>query len=137
MPTDSNPKGPSLDGIIRHFQHYFEAGYVKTSTLRALDVKVEKLKMSSTLEFNVRRFRKKKVKSTSDDSGTVETVDSTFEINRPNKSEEILPIQNGSSILEIDIPEPSSSASSKSALEKEDDELERKLKSILDEAFFC
>lgn len=96
-----------------------------------MDVKIEKLKMSSALEMNIRRFRKKRSKSGNEE--TVEPVESTFEINRPSENNQLVPVE--SSVLEIDIPEPSSS--SQSAFEKEDEDLERKLKSILDEAFFC
>ena len=126
-----------MDFIIRQFQCFFESGYVKTSTLKALDEKLDTLKISTSLEMNLRRFKRKKSKSTSSANPVVlepEEQESTFEIGRKAKRAiQDRPSTSGSiHIRELTNSEPSvGTIIPDQQLDQEDSDLENRLRALL------
>ena len=137
LPKSETEKGPTLDFITRQFQQYFESGYTKTTTLRALDEKLDKLKISANLEMGLRRFKRKKSKTNVNPASKVsesKEVDSTFEIGR--RTLQNIPSTSASGIQIRDITsEPSDILSPDQQLDREDLDLEDRLRALLGETF--
>ena len=136
MPQDENEKGPDMDMIIKQFQIYFETGYVKMSTVKALEEKRETLKMATSLEMNIRRFKNQNatnslVQKSSDLNNT------SFVIGRPRAG----PSSSGASqpIISVDEPESSTGQGSNMSLSQRVDmetwELQNQVNHILDNSY--
>ena len=113
----------NLDSVIKAFQTTCESGYIKTSTLTALDWKIKALDIDTSMEMGIR----KDLHLVRQVVPVVEEPETTFEINRAPRTSGSgpAPSLSAQSAISVQLPEP----------ENQVDDLETRLNEILGQSY--